>query len=441
MFTPERESYEPTIITGTPIRTSEDIRLWEPTIKENISTTPNRKHLYQRQSTPIKQWNGDNTSLTPLIEKHSLRDVNPFYQASESDIAETPGMIVTPNSSFTTYDETPLRMYTIQSKLDDEMRRMEQLQEDLLDIKEQCSFLAGNSSKAPATPLRELPSWRTRTPIEERRSFIDQNPYKIQKTIHSPLRATFTMTTTPSRSSVYREQSTTPFSHHHHNNNNNSHNNDNNNNSNNNKEKGTPVTSSSSIRPTEKSTPLAKTPHKVSNDSPRTELKTPDNTTQEFLDQISSAKLRSTEVIRTPGGSRVANKFWREIHGNQPNHSSSLRSKSPITKRPASKDAIPTPPPPPPPPPQPSSLKRSWKESEDAFWSESSPKPTNSAFNYRLFQAAQEDGVMSLEDELNSAAKKELNKPRPKPNTDMIAELKAKHREKFLDDSDSYKFA
>lgn len=67
--------------------------------------------------------------------------VNPFYQASESDIAETPGMIVTPNSSFTTYNETPSRMYSIQSKLDDEMRRMEQLQDDLLEIKEQVSMI------------------------------------------------------------------------------------------------------------------------------------------------------------------------------------------------------------------------------------------------------------------------------------------------------------
>lgn len=48
---------------------------------------------------------------------------------------------------------------------------------------------------------------------------------------------------------------------------------------------------------------------------------------------------------------------------------------------------------------------------------------------------------MSLEDELNSAAQKEANKPKPKLNPDMIAELKAKHRERFLDDSDSYKFA
>jgi hypothetical protein len=131
----------------------------------------------------------------------------------------------------------------------------------------------------------------------------------------------------------------------------------------------------------------------------------------------------------------VANKFWKEIHGNQPKTvlppPLALSSYSPIAKR-STQDTI---------PPSPSSLKRSWTDSEDAFWSETNSKTPNSAFNSRLFKAAQEEGIMSLEDELNSAAQKEANKPKPKLNPDMIAELKAKHRERFLDDSDSYKFA
>lgn len=120
--------------------------------------------------------------------------------------------------------------------------------------------MAGRSSKAPATPLREIPSWRTRTPIEERRSFIDPSPYKIQKTTHTPLRTSFTTTTaaaTPSRSSAYREYSTTPLSHRHHNyNNSNSIS----------KDKIVPLASSStplSTRTTEKTTPLVRTPYKT----------------------------------------------------------------------------------------------------------------------------------------------------------------------------------
>jgi hypothetical protein len=131
--------------------------------------------------------------------------------------------------------------------------------------------LAGRSSKAPATPLREIPSWRTRTPIEEQRSFIDPSPYKIQKTTHTPLKTSFTTATaaaTPSRSSAYREYSTTPLSHRHHNY---SHNNSNSII----KDKIVPLASSStplSTRATEKTTPLVRTPYKTSNISNNDDL-------------------------------------------------------------------------------------------------------------------------------------------------------------------------
>jgi hypothetical protein len=50
---------------------------------------------------------------------------------------------------------------------------------------------------------------------------------------------------------------------------------------------------------------------------------------------------------------------------------------------------------------------------------------------------------MLLSDELESAKKRDEIKKRnniPTMNPDVLAELKAKHRAKFIDDSDSYKF-
>jgi hypothetical protein len=62
-----------------------------------------------------------------------------------------------------------------------------------------------------------------------------------------------------------------------------------------------------------------------------------------------------------------------------------------------------------------------------------------------LFNKAVQQNNATLSEELESAKKRDdaIRKRNniPTMNTDVLAELKAKHREKLIDDTDSYKFS
>lgn len=80
------------------------------------------------------------------------------------------------------------------------------------------------------------------------------------------------------------------------------------------------------------------------------------------------------------------------------------------------------------------------EEEEDAIQQQG-----NSLFQHRLFNKAVQQHNATLSDELESAQKRDdaIRKRNniPTMNTDVLAELKAKHREKLIDDADSYKFS
>lgn len=152
---------------------------------------------------------------------------------------------------------------------------------------------------------------------------------------------------------------------------------------------------------------------------------------------------------RTPDGSIISNRFWKEIHGL--NASPRRSTMTPKTN----------------------SNTSSWAN-DDGFWSaESEPMP--STLNNKLLQVAQQEekqkkqekeqvandmqwshetpmtskmdmfGDQSpLSQELEEAQKREAILKRnqiPVMNPDLLAQLKSVHRDRFIDDSDSYKFA
>lgn len=212
---------------------------------------------------------------------------------------------------------------------------------------------------------------------------------------------------------------------------------------------------------------------------------------------------------RTPGGSRVSNRFWKEIHGLSTRRESASPSRTaggrivkptaPTAKRASSTLQI--------------DSNNSWAN-DDGFWSSNS-SPVASSLNNKLLQLAQEkdkedrpthirqsfakrlfdtnkDSEVDAEEhslfqnplfrraaqseqqahymnepsssssppapaflstqhashtlsaEIEVANKRDEIKKRsniPTMNADVLAELKARHKEKLIDDTDSYKFA
>ncbi|KAI8378340.1 hypothetical protein BD560DRAFT_47775 [Blakeslea trispora] len=202
-----------------------------------------------------------------------------------------------------------------------------------------------------------------------------------------------------------------------------------------------------------------------------------------IIEQIGTNQLKSTETISTPGGSRISNRFWREIHGLNERKASTIAhgritKHMPKVQQEKKKD-----------------VSKTWAN-DDGFWSaESKNAPVASAFNSKLFHAAeqerndptpsppvqtpsfvfdeipttQDDDNMSVHSlyknplfkaaqqqsskqhqqeslltELESAKKRDEEIRRrnniPAMNQNLLAELKAKHQAKLIDDSDSYKF-
>ncbi|KAI8378341.1 hypothetical protein BD560DRAFT_311853, partial [Blakeslea trispora] len=68
--------------------------------KRTIETTDRTRYLIRQKKNELEERN--RTSLTPLIERHSLREdakrynysvQNPFFRDMESDVAETPSLV------------------------------------------------------------------------------------------------------------------------------------------------------------------------------------------------------------------------------------------------------------------------------------------------------------------------------------------------------------
>ncbi|KAI7904877.1 uncharacterized protein BX663DRAFT_331096 [Cokeromyces recurvatus] len=153
--------------------------------KRTAETSERLRAILNQRRTELDSHNASTsrTSLTPLIERHTLREDsqakynypsrNPFYQESESDIAETPSLIEhyaddTP-ISYISLDKQPSQPNTfssprktmrkstltpnrqqwsmkLQEKLTEERRRMDRLHKNLLKIRRQSSLLADELS-------------------------------------------------------------------------------------------------------------------------------------------------------------------------------------------------------------------------------------------------------------------------------------------------------
>ncbi|KAG1057502.1 hypothetical protein G6F43_000673 [Rhizopus delemar] len=173
-----------------------------------------------------------------------------------------------------------------------------------------------------------------------------------------------------------------------------------------------------------------------------------DETNEGLLEEISYAKLKSAEIVRTPGGTRICNRFWKEIHGLNAKREYNL---SPMNTGRIEKKPLVT--------KQLSNLnnKKLWDDNDDTFWTtESSTARNSSSFNQRLLrmkQFEQEQGdkgerivkQITLSEEIESANKRDeaeqQRKSLPTANPHLLEELKKKYRDKLIDDSDSYKFS
>ncbi|RCH99269.1 hypothetical protein CU098_010438 [Rhizopus stolonifer] len=459
-------------------------RTSESRIRKRTLDTQDRIRSIQRQK---KSDNHDRTrtSLTPLIERHSLREDarakydypsrNPFYQDNESDIAETPSLVEydiedSPNTHIyqPTKDSLPNRRmssHRLQRQLLEERHRMDRLQKNLARIKRQSSFLADEISSTMSIDdsyqgIDEDVSIRSplkRKKEDEEEEEVFSNSFKHRISLFSQKEAQPSTSRHPHSVSVK---------------------------SNTNQQLATPPQSIDYYHKNTPSSLSRKTSASRLHVSPK----------RNVIDEISTAKLRSTETISTPGGSRVSNRFWREIHGlnaRREIHSPGIangRISKPTPKRISTfqegdkrKET---------------SVSQTWAN-DDGFWSaESNNAPAPSALNSKLLEVAEQEKshspspirnavknnlfedqnqltmesasspsddatvhslyknplfkaaqqqTTSLLDELESAKKRdeEIRKRNniPAMNNNLLAELKAKHRAKFIDDSDSYKFS
>ncbi|KAG1248654.1 hypothetical protein G6F68_013704 [Rhizopus microsporus] len=173
-----------------------------------------------------------------------------------------------------------------------------------------------------------------------------------------------------------------------------------------------------------------------------------DKANEGLLEEIPYAKLKSAEIVRTPGGTRICNRFWKEIHGLNAKREYNLSPMNTgrIEKKPLVTKQLST-----------LNNKKLWDDNDDTFWTtESSTARNSSSFNQRLLrmkQFEQEQGdkgerivkQITLSEEIESANKRDeaeqQQKSLPTSNPRLLEELKKKYRDKLIDDSDSYKFS
>ncbi|KAG2235413.1 hypothetical protein INT48_005763 [Thamnidium elegans] len=302
-----------------------------------LKRTPDTNDRIRDLEDEIEECNS--TSLTPLIERHSLH--------SESDIAETPGLEAeTPHSFSSVPYQTPRKTIvpqnpkrsiakrtivhnprrsvidsaTLTQKIAEERKRMDILQSNVSRIKRQSSFLA------------EEPSGNFNLIFEEEEEEDEFMPI-----------------TEPNKSTPnYNRSSFTPMKRH--------------------------------LSPTKYTPSYAKrmavspTTTKKSKVAPNKRLLL--SPKRIVIEDIPTAKLRSTEMISTPGGSMVSNRFWKEIHGNHATPSPATNRSTPITQRISTLKE--------------KSNSQTWANDEQ-FWSAESHTPVVSSFTNKLFKVAQQE--------------------------------------------------
>ncbi|KAL7311446.1 hypothetical protein PS15m_009209 [Mucor circinelloides] len=505
--------------------------------KQTPDTTERMRSMLQQRRTQA-DYDSTRTSLTPLIERHTLREDaranysnyisrNPFYQESVSEIADTPSLSDhnddTPMTFTSLGKRSPTFAHdglsnskkpysgisaTLQQKLVEERKRMDKLQSNLQKIKRQSSLLAEDLSAthlnfeqededeeddqeddqdifmaaAPSSKEDVLSSLNVRSVDEHRPS---PNAFSVNGR-HSPMEISSsrsykhsitpqTNSIKPPSSSAIRQTTTTttpalassPRRTLNHNNNNNNY----------------------IIPSTCKTTSPSTSPNRI----------VPPKRT--IINDIGSGNLRSAETLSTPGGSRISNRFWKEIHGlstrresASPSRTASgriVKNTTPSVKRSSTLQT---------------NSNKSWAN-DDGFWSSDS-SPVASSLNNKLLQLAREkdkeerptqirqsfakslfdtnkesetdseehtlfrnplfkkaaqseqqaqfvnepstsarlpahaSNTLSAEIEVaNKRDEIEKRKNIPTMNADVLAELKARHKERLIDDTDSYKFA
>ncbi|KAG1448023.1 hypothetical protein G6F46_004968 [Rhizopus delemar] len=260
-----------------------------------------------------KKFENNKSSLTPLFERHSLREVeyqNPFYEDSESEATTADDI------EFDTVDDNDMLDRRINDRIDSnkhcslfgklkqETKRIERLQSNISAIKRQSSLLAQGSLDSDYDEQRQEIS-TTNIPLSAKPNTPNY---------YTPQPSTNTYLTPPQSADKYRQSDSVDY-------------NDNNGKS------------------------------KIDNNS--------------LLNGLSNARLRSAEIIRTPGGSRTCNRFWKEIHGlNAKKDTISPKVTSRVEK--LSPKRV---------------TKRLWDDNDDTFWTtECSMTKNSSSFNQKLMR-------------------------------------------------------
>ncbi|KAL9544198.1 hypothetical protein MBANPS3_007747 [Mucor bainieri] len=512
-------------------------------IQKQTPDTTEKMQLMLQQQRARTDYDSTRTSLTPLIERHTLREDarsnysnyvsrNPFYQESVSEVAETPSLSDhnddTPmtfttlgkrSSTFTlSSPSNRKRPYTgnsstLQQKLAEERKRMDKLQSNLQKIRRQSSLLAEDLSAthlsfehededeedehedeqdmfmaaAPSSKEDILRSLSVRSADERRPSSnafsVNGRPSPMDisspRSYRHPITPQTNSIKPTSSSSAVKQTTAAPLA------------------------SSSPPRRTSNHNSTSNNYSIPSTCDRTSPASSPNRIVPPKRT---IITDISSGHLRSAETLSTPGGSRISNRFWKEIHGLSTRRESASPSRTaggriakpttPKAKRPSALQV---------------NSNNSWAN-DDGFWSSNS-SPVASSLNDKLVQLAQEkdkedkptrirqsfakrlfdtnkesDGDSgehtlfqnplfrraaqseqqqahfmnepsshptpasmpvqhaghTLSAEIEVANKRDEIKKRnniPTMNADVLAELKARHKEKLIDDTDSYKFA
>ncbi|KAG1046547.1 hypothetical protein G6F43_010973 [Rhizopus delemar] len=322
-----------------------------------------------RMTVDKKKFENNKSSLTPLFERHSLREVeyqNPFYEDSESEATTADDI------EFDTVDDNDMLDRRINDRIDSnkhcslfdklkqETKRIERLQSNISAIKRQSSLLAQGSLDSDYDEQRQEIS-TTNIPLSAKPNTPNY---------YTPQPPTNTYLTPPQSADKYRQSDSVDY-------------NDNNGKS------------------------------KIDNNS--------------LLNGLSNARLRSAEIIRTPGGSRTCNRFWKEIHGlNAKKDTISPKVTSRVEK--LSPKRV---------------TKRLWDDNDDTFWTtECSMTKNSSSFNQKLMRMKRLENEqervdksikrISLFDEVNEREKKKII---PTMNPLVLQELKAKYQAKHTEDS------
>lgn len=359
------------------------------------------------------------TSLTPLIERHSLREDararyeyssrNPFYGDSESDIGDAPGLlergVESPTPSYISHSSSiapasrssprnysrtssprrsnlPFSSSLLNQRFEEERKKMDKLQESVTHIRRQSTLLAERSSRMAKFLFEEEEEEdEEEEEKQEEEIKVSGTPSAVLRNKHiyaerTPQKHTVHQLATPPYSVEYNNRNKTP----------------------------TPRYSTITKSPPMKRnrspsrydlSPAAKrlaqqqtSPHvkrTTTTSSPKNgKIVSPKRI---IIEDLPGAKLRSAEMITTPGGTMVSNRFWKEIHGLNATHSTPT---TPIQKRistlqqRASASRSP-------------STSQTWAN-DDQFWSSSS-FPAPSSLNHKLLQVAQQEENLKKQDQ------------------------------------------